>query len=185
MGIIGLLVGHVAAYDLVFPLDAHVHAAALAGSGHTWLGMLQPTLALALGFVVVGGWLAARTRGPRDVRYHRLLLIQLPVAFVAVELGERTLAGYTPLDLWHALADHGLWLILVVGIVAQVITARPARLPARASLPRPHQSLPPDRVAHAGRRSSPSVFAPTARRPPPATTPGPGTAELMAIRASM
>ncbi|MET0772912.1 MAG: hypothetical protein ABWZ82_07500 [Candidatus Limnocylindrales bacterium] len=148
--VIGLLVGHVAAYDLVFP-DAHVHAAELAGSGHAWLGMLQPALVLALGFVAVGGWLAARTSGPRDVRFHRLLLIQV-AAFVAVELGERTLAGYSPLDLWHALADHGLWLILVVGIAAQVITAwlgsaasrglAGASASLRAARPRPSRRAP-------------------------------------------
>jgi hypothetical protein len=119
--VIGLLVGHVAAYDLVFP-DAHVHAAALAGSGHAWLGMLQPSLAFALLFVGLGGWLAARAEGSRVVRFRRLAGLQV-AAFVLVELGERTMAGYTPLDLWHALVDHGLWLILVVGILAQVITA--------------------------------------------------------------
>lgn len=119
--VIGMLVGHVAAYDLVFP-DAHAHAAALGDSGHAWMGMLQPTLLVALGLVVLGGWLAARSDGPREVRFRRLLALQV-AAFVAVELAERALAGYTPLDLWHALADHGLWLILVVGIVAQGITA--------------------------------------------------------------
>lgn len=128
--VIGLLVGHVAAYDLVFP-DAHAHAAALAESGHTWMGMLQPTLLAAVGLVVIGGWLAARVKGPRHVRFRRLLLIQV-AAYVAVELGERTLAGATPLDLWHALVDHGLWLILVVGIAAQVVTAWLGSIASRA-----------------------------------------------------
>jgi hypothetical protein len=119
--VIGLLVGHIAAYDLLFP-DAHVHASALAESGHAWMGMLQPTLLIAFGFVVLGGWLAARADGTRDVRFRRLLLIQV-TAFVAVELGERMLAGYTPIDLWHALVDHALWLVLAVGTLAQVVTA--------------------------------------------------------------
>lgn len=119
--VIGLLLGHVAAYDLVFP-DAHSHAAALAESGHAWLGLLEPSLLLAAGLVVVGSWLAARTGRPRAVRFRRLAAVQVAV-FVVVELGERALAGYSPLDLWHALVDHGLWLILAVGIVGQVITA--------------------------------------------------------------
>jgi hypothetical protein len=119
--VIGLLVGHVAAYDLVFP-DGHVHDAALAASGHAWLGMLEPSLLLAMGFVAIGAALAASDGQPRDVRFRRLAVIQVG-AFMVMELGERILAGYSAPDLSHALVDHGLWLILVVGIVTQVITA--------------------------------------------------------------
>jgi hypothetical protein len=119
--VIGLLVGHVAAYDLVLP-DAHVHDAALAESGHAWLGLLEPSLLAAVALVVVGCLLAARTDRPRAVRFHRLVVVQVG-AFVAVELAERLLAGYSAADLTHALVDHGLWLILVVGTVAQVISA--------------------------------------------------------------
>jgi hypothetical protein len=146
--VIGLLVGHVAAYDLVFP-DAHVHAAALAESGHAWMGMVQPTLLLALGFVAIGGWLAARTSGPRDVRFRRLLALQV-AAFVAVELGERALAGHSALDLWHALADHGLWLILLVGILAQAVTAWFGSLASRG-LAGATEDIPASRPRHARR----------------------------------
>jgi hypothetical protein len=119
--VIGLLLGHVAAYDLVFP-DAHVHDAALAESGHAWLEWLQPSLLIAIGLVVVATLLTVRAGGPREVRFRRLAMIQV-AAFVAVELGERVIAGYSPLDLWHALVDHGLWLILAVGVAAQALTA--------------------------------------------------------------
>jgi hypothetical protein len=171
--VIGLLLGHVAAYDLVFP-DAHVHDAALAESGHAWLGLLEPSLLIALGFVVIGAWLAMRTGGSREVRFRRLAVVQV-AAFVVVELGERTLAGYSPLDLWHALIDHGLWLILAVGIVAQVITAwfgsAASRRIAAATqstpgLPRPSRRAPRVTIPQRSTVARRPVLTPHGRAPP-------------------
>jgi hypothetical protein len=119
--VIGLLIGHVAAYDVVFP-DAHVHAAALADSGHAWLGMLEPSLVVAIAFVVAASWWAARAGRPRVVRFRRLAVVQV-AAFVSMELGERVLAGHALADVGHELVDHGLWLILVVGIAFQLLGA--------------------------------------------------------------
>lgn len=119
--VIGLLVGHVAAYDLVFP-DAHAHAAALGDPGHAWLGMLQPTVLVALVVVVVGSWRATNTGRSRGVRFRRLALLQV-AAFVAVELGERLMSGHSVDMLGHELTDHSLWLILIVGVAVQVVTA--------------------------------------------------------------
>jgi len=75
-----------------------------------------------MALVVIGGWLAARAHRPREVRFRLLVAIQV-TAFIVMELGERVIAGYTAPDLWHALVDHGLWLVLAVGIVAQVVSA--------------------------------------------------------------
>jgi hypothetical protein len=162
--VIGLLVGHVAAYDLVFP-DEHVHADALAGSGHTWLALVEPSLLVALAFVVIAGVTAARIGRPRVARFRRLVVIQAS-AFVALELGERLLAGHSPLDLAHELGEHGLWLILVVGVTVQVITAWLGSAASRgiAGLARTRAAVRPGRVRRTSCAPLPARHLPAARR---------------------
>ncbi|MBX3030275.1 MAG: hypothetical protein KF809_08955 [Chloroflexi bacterium] len=119
--VIGLLVGHVAAYDLVYP-DAHVHATALETSGHGWLVALGPSLALAFLAVVLAAVVGARSGRPRVARFRTLVAIQVG-AFLAMEVGERLAAGLTPVAIGHELIEHGLWLVLGTGILVQVVTA--------------------------------------------------------------
>lgn len=118
---IGLLTGHVAAYDVVYP-DAHVHATALEASGHGWLSALGPTLVLASLAVLGAAFLGARSGRPRAVLFRTLALIQI-TGFVAIELGERLSTGLPPSQLGHQLVDHGAWQVLVVGVLIQVMTA--------------------------------------------------------------
>lgn len=120
--IVGVLIGHVAAYDLVYP-DGHVHAAALAASGHEWLWLLEPSLALGLLLALVAGFVGSRrSHQPRAARFRILAAIQVG-AFLGIELLERLGHGYSVADLTHEFLDHGLWLVLVIGIAAQLLTA--------------------------------------------------------------
>jgi hypothetical protein len=118
---IGLLLGHVAAYDVVYP-DAHVHADALAASGHGWLVAMGPTLGLSVLAVLAAAVVGVRNGRPRSARFRTLAAIQVG-AFVAIEIAERLTAGDTAARLGHELMDHGLWLILVSGILVQLVTA--------------------------------------------------------------
>lgn len=119
--VIGLLLGHVAAYDIVYP-DAHVHETALASSGHGWLVALGPSLVIAFLAAVLAAVIGSRTGRPRAARFRTLAFIQI-VAFLAMELGERLVAGLTLAAIGHELFEHGLWLILATGMVVQVATA--------------------------------------------------------------
>jgi hypothetical protein len=119
--VIGLLVGHVAAYDLVYP-DAHVHATALESSGHGWLIALGPTLGIAFLAVVLAAVVGARSGRPRVARFRTLALVQVG-AFLVMEVGERLVTGMSPVAIGHELLDHGLWLVLATGILVQLLTA--------------------------------------------------------------
>ncbi|MFN8520432.1 MAG: hypothetical protein U0667_13780 [Chloroflexota bacterium] len=166
---IGLLIGHVAAYDVVYP-DAHVHAAALDASGHGWLATVNPALALALVAVVAAAIAGGRSGRPRAARFRTLASIQV-AAFVGIELAERLAVGMSPAQVGHELLDHGLWVILVVGILFQLLTAwvgsafsrdlaHATTLHTRAACHRPRRApvLPPwlghvpDRRPHEQRR---------------------------------
>ncbi len=57
--VVGLLIGHVASYDLVYP-DGHVHAQVLEASGHQWLWLLEPSVMLGLLIASVAGFVGAR-----------------------------------------------------------------------------------------------------------------------------
>jgi hypothetical protein len=119
--IAGVLVAHVLAYRVVFP-DAHAHAQALEASGHAWLSLLGPLLVTSVATAVAIGWLDGRRWGGRGPRFVTLLVIQV-AGFVAIELAERLLAGSDAAALWHDLLHHGLAQVLLVGIVAQAVTA--------------------------------------------------------------
>jgi len=119
--VVGLLFGHMAAYDLVYP-DGHVHAQVLAASGHGWLSVVEPSIILALLVAMVSGFVGSRSGARREARFCVLASIQIG-AFLGIELLERVGHGLTPADITHELFDHGLWLVLIVGIGAQVVTA--------------------------------------------------------------
>ncbi len=120
--VVGLLIGHVAAYDLVYP-DGHVHAAVLAASGHGWTWLLEPSLIIGLLVAIMAGFLGARgSHRRREVRFRVLAVIQVG-AFLGIELLERLGNGLTAADIAHELTDHGLWLVLLIGIGAQLLTA--------------------------------------------------------------
>ena len=120
--VVGLLIGHVAAYDLVYP-DGHVHAPVLAASGHEWLSLLEPSLVLGVLIAIVAGFIGSRrSHRCREARFRVLAVIQVG-AFLGIELLERLGHGLTVADITHELTDHGLWLVLVIGVVAQLSTA--------------------------------------------------------------
>ena len=104
--VVGLLIGHVASYDLVYP-DGHVHAEVLAGSGHQWLWLLEPS-------VLVGRWSWPSLRAGG-------LPWLLPSCGSIPAAGAhpgRCLPGYRdrratgarhrPTEIVHQLTDHGL-----------------------------------------------------------------------------
>jgi len=119
--VVGLLIGHVASYDLVYP-DAHVHAQVLEASGHQWLWLLEPSIILGLLVAVLAGFVGSRSSRRRDVRFRVLAAIQIS-AFLAIEVTERLGNGIHPDEMLHQVTDHGLWLVLVIGIGAQLLTA--------------------------------------------------------------
>jgi hypothetical protein len=51
-----------------------------------------------------------------------LALLQVG-AFLGIEIAERLAHGISPTDIFHQLTDHGLWLVIVIGVGAQVLTA--------------------------------------------------------------
>jgi hypothetical protein len=119
--IVGLLFGHMAAYDLVYP-DGHVHAQVLASTGHGWLSIVEPSIIVALLIAVVAGLVGSRAGTRRVARFRVLAFIQVG-AFLGMELLERLGHGLTAADIGHELVDHGLWLVLLVGVLAQLVTA--------------------------------------------------------------
>ena len=173
--VVGLLIGHVAAYDLVYP-DGHVHAAVLAASGHEWLWLLEPSVVVGLLVAIVAGFLGSRrSHHHREARFRVLAAIQVG-AFLGIELLERLGHGLTVSDILHELTAHGLWLVIVVGIGAQLLTAWLASAASRtiaeaAQAPqRPRVAVPsrPHLLASITGRPVPvrSVHAHGSRAPP-------------------
>lgn len=119
--VVGLLIGHVASYDLVYP-DGHVHAEVLAASGHQWLWLLEPSVILGFLVAIAAGFLGSRSARPREARFRVLATIQIS-AFLGIELMERLGHGVTPTEITHELFDHGLWLVVAIGVGAQLLTA--------------------------------------------------------------
>jgi hypothetical protein len=119
--VVGLLIGHVAAYDVVYP-DGHIHAQVLEASGHQWLWLLEPSILLGVLIAAIAGFVGSRSGSRREARFCLLATIQVG-AFLGMELVERLAHGITLPDIAHELTDHGLWLVLAIGVVAQLLTA--------------------------------------------------------------
>ncbi len=136
---IGLLGGHQAAYFLVYrdpALVAHV----LEDTGHGWLWIAPFLVAAAAIIAMITGF-----RGSEPVRSFRgrflaLALVQTGT-FVLLEASERAAHRSDPADLTASLAGSG-WLVLVVGIGFQLLTAFLVAVASRAI----------DRIAAAVRR---------------------------------
>jgi len=120
--LVGLLGGHFLAYLALYP-DAHEHADALSRSGHGWLVLAGPAVVLALAVALVAGLVGGHRGGFTGVPFRALAGIQV-TAFLSLELGERLLAGLDAAALFHELIGHGLWLVLLIGVGVQLITAR-------------------------------------------------------------
>ena len=163
--VVGLLIGHVAAYDLVYP-DGHVHAAVLAASGHEWLWLLEPSVVVGLLVAIVAGFLGSRrSHHHREARFRVLAAIQVG-AFLGIELLERLGHGLTVSDILHELTAHGLWLVIVIGIGAQLLTAWLGSAASRSIAGAAHVPAPP----RIHRPSRPHILASVAGRPVPAQT---------------
>jgi hypothetical protein len=135
-GLVGLLSGHFIAYLAVFP-DADVHDDILTRTGHGWLWIAGPAIVMALAIAVAAGLVSGRRGGSRGVPFRTLATIQV-TTFVAIELVERAAMGADTFV--HELFGHGLWMVLVVGILVQLVTARvgstASELLAEAATPR-------------------------------------------------
>jgi uncharacterized membrane protein YeaQ/YmgE (transglycosylase-associated protein family) len=160
--LVGLLIGHVAAYDLVYP-DGHVHAAVLAASGHDWIWLLEPSVVLGFLVALVAGFMGSRrSHRRREARFRVLALVQVG-AFLGMELLERLGHGLTATDITHELVDHGLWLVIVIGIGAQLLTAWLASAASR-TIADAAQTPTRERVAKPAR---PHILASITSRPVP------------------
>lgn len=155
--IVGLLIGHIVAYDLVYP-DGHVHAQVLAATGHGWLSLVEPSIVLACLLALVAGFAGSRNGIRREARFRVLAGIQIG-AFLGMELLERVGSGLSFGDIGHELVGHGLWLVLLIGIVAQLVTAWLASAISRSVADVAAGTPRPQRHRHA--RSQ--VLAPVAR----------------------
>jgi hypothetical protein len=120
----GVVAGHAATYLLAFRDDA-ARGAAFTAAGHShWPEVVVG--ASALGIVAVGVETARRLRrrgappelgGPLEVAL-RLAALQT-LLFVALEVGERLAAGWTP----GGLLSHSFVSMLALGILVQVAVA--------------------------------------------------------------
>jgi hypothetical protein len=118
--LVGLLSGHFIAYLAVFP-DADIHNDVLTRTGHGWLWIAGPAIAMGLAIAVAAGLVSGRRSGARGVSFRALAAIQV-TTFVAIELAERAAMGAD--TFLHELFGHGLWIVLIIGIAVQLVTAR-------------------------------------------------------------
>ena len=173
--IVGLIGGHMLAYAALYP-DRYLRADVLTRTGHDWLWLAGPAVIVALAVALGAGMLGPR-RG-RGIAFPGLARIQI-TAFVAVEVGERLVAGMDGAALVRELLEQGFWLILLIGILVQLITARlgaaastavAAVAAAVAAVERPPRRGGRPRVVNVPSRRRPDSLPsllPRARAPPP------------------
>jgi hypothetical protein len=173
-GLVGLLCGHLIAYLAVYP-DADFHDDVLTRTGHGWLWIAGPAIAMGLAVAVAAGLVSARRSAARGVPFRTLAAIQV-TTFVGVELAERAAMGADAF--LHELFGHGLWIVLIIGVAVQLVTARigstASELVADAAIApmsRPAGSRPPivlggvdfvlhALIGHAHHSRAPPVVAP-------------------------
>jgi hypothetical protein len=115
MALAGLVGGHLLGYLAAEP-DAHAREALLERTGHLYLAEVGMFAAIAVAVATLAAAvLGAARRRSRGVRgtFARLATLQ-GVAFVALEMGERLLAGE---------GLTGLWPVIPLGLLLQVVLA--------------------------------------------------------------
>jgi hypothetical protein len=120
--LVGVLGGHLLTYAVLYP-EAHLHDAAMVHSGHAWMSLLLPAVATAIAVVLLLGLLGgAGHAASRGVRFTTLVLLQVAL-FSALEIAERLGDGLALAQLPHALLQHDLGPVLLLGALIQVFTA--------------------------------------------------------------
>jgi hypothetical protein len=110
---VGLVLGHVASYALVYPSDQAGHTHLLL-TGHGWMGPALVSLAAAVPAVLAVAAARSARNGPLAVRPLATRLIGAQIAaFLLVEVAERHA------DLGRALSDPAV----LVGVMVQALVA--------------------------------------------------------------
>ena len=109
---LAVLLSHVVGYLLAYN-DPSTRAHVLADTGHGWVSMLYPALALAAVVALVSSWVNARAGVARYSQ--RYLIATSVVGFLSVELVERVLHEGTFSGALHNLSTS--WLPVVLGLV--------------------------------------------------------------------
>lgn len=112
---LAVLLSHVVGYLLAYN-DPATRAHMLSETGHGWIGMLYPALALAGIVALVSSWVNARAGAARYS--NRYLLATSSVGFLSVELIERVLHEGTFSGALHNLSSS--WLPVVLGLLTMV-----------------------------------------------------------------
>jgi hypothetical protein len=136
---IGLLAGHQAAYFVVYR-DPAVVAHVLEDTGHGWLWFAPFLAAAAAAIALVVGFRGSEPIRSFHWRFAALAFVQVG-SYVLLEATERAAHGHGSADVMTTL-DGGGWLVLIVGIGLQLLTAFLVALASRAV----------ERIAAAARR---------------------------------
>lgn len=166
----GVVLGHVAAYQLVYH-DHEARHGALAGHGYfRSFAMAAAVCGLA---ALVRAVVGERRRRARRASVRALAAMQL-AAFTALEVGERLLAGRAASN---ALSEPAVWVGLLAQLCAAVLLAAVVRwlgpllaglLPSTPALGAlPSACAPPGRTATSRRGERPGLSPCTLRGPPP------------------
>jgi hypothetical protein len=118
--VIGLLGGHHAAYLLVYR-DPAILAHVLEDTGHGWMWIAPFLAAAAVVIAMIVGFRGSEPVRSFRSRFSALALVQVGT-FVLIEAGERVAHGSDAADLIASLDGSG-WLVLIVGIGLQLLTA--------------------------------------------------------------
>lgn len=132
---LALLVGHWAAYRFVYG-TGHELEHALHDSGHSWISLAGPAAVLFLSGAFGASVVAARQRHTRATlsykkRFATMAALQLG-AYTLIELTERAANGYSWSTWHHELFHHRGLALLLVGLLAQLVSAALGALLAAA-----------------------------------------------------
>ena len=107
-----VLLSHTFGYVLAYN-DPATRAHVLSDTGHDWLSMLYPAIALAGVVALVSSWVNARSGSTRNPQ--RYMLATSMVGFLSIEIIERVLHEGTLSGALHNLSTS--WLPVVLGLV--------------------------------------------------------------------